>query len=435
MKKVTLLALVVSILMIVGCTPQNAEKKETKSIVLYTFNQNKERADVIQGILDQFSTEHPEINVQMKEISGGDKEELKKLKELHEGNEQADLLWLPPSLGISEAAISKYIQPLDEYSDSLGLSNFYVSTDNLRYNGELYAIPFIYEHYLIYYNKDLFDKYQLKYPSVEWSYDDFANSATKLTNVGNNVVGIENGQLLYYAIGGAYGGGTFKEDNTQLTLGEDGALQGYELLTKLFKEKKIDGRISETLSQGFAVEPNFRNGTAGMMINSSALLTSNFEKVPHFGVVPFPKGPSNQQGVSSLETLAISSKSNYKKESAEVLTYLSTATEARKSIVKSGVSLPTTSDEQVFDTFNNLFSDSSYAEVVRQVLNSNKDTLGIAPNTPGYSNVLIKLTGIFMDPMNGLYSGNLEVKGEFKQKMKQLNESWLLEQQTNWSKK
>ncbi|GAA0137793.1 sugar ABC transporter substrate-binding protein [Paenibacillus sp. YSY-4.3] len=425
-----LLLLLICIVVLAGCNGIGATstKKETNTLKLYTFNQNNERADVIQNVLDQFHSQHPEIKVEMISINE-EEEQLKKLDELYEGNEQVDLLWLPSSIGISEVAISKYVESLEGYADSLSLSDYYVNLDNLRYDGELYALPFIYEHYLVYFNKDMFDQFQLSYPAMGWSYNDFASIAEKLTNSSAGTVGIENGPMLYYTIGGAYSGSTFKEGETQLALDEEAALQGYEMLTNLFKNGKIDGRIGETLSDGFSVNPSFRDGTAGMMINSSALLTSTFEKVPNIGVVSFPRGDQSQQGISTLEPIAVSTKSNFTKEAIEVLKYLSSSTEARELMVRSGVTLPTFSDEKVFTAFENLFADPSFTETVREILNNNKDSLGLAPPTPGYFNVLMKLTAIFMDPGYSLYSGDMEIRGEFQQQIKSINEQWMIEQQ------
>ncbi|MNO39611.1 Multiple sugar-binding protein precursor [compost metagenome] len=430
MRKGSILLLVFCLVMISGCSSGSIlSKKETTELTLYTYNQDPEVAKAVIEVLEQFNKEHPEIKVNLIRNTPNQPSVVGMLKQLAESDKQVDLLWLPSYMGIGEAVAGKYVQSLEPYSDSLKLNDFYVDLENLRYNDELYTVPFLLNNTLIYYNKDLFDKYQIQYPTEDWTYEDLVNMAAGLTSIQDKVVGLQNGGFLYYSVAGAYGGNTLNEDENgvQLAYDEEDALEGVEFLTNAFRNYKIDGRLGDTYSDRAVTAPNFENGTAAMMVNSSSLLNYQYEKVPNYGVAPLPKGPSSQQGVTFIESLAISSKSEHTEEALEVLRYLTTDTAAREQMVRSGVTLPTTSDEKVFDAFEKRFADSGDFETVQAVLNrSNEVTTGLITSAPGLNNVIIKLERLFYEQM---YAGKMKVKGEFEEQIKQINDEWLIEQQ------
>lgn len=51
----------------------------------------------------------------------------------------------------------------------------------IKYNGDIYGILDVITPQVLYYNKDIFDKAGVPYPSDNWTWDDLKNAATKLT--------------------------------------------------------------------------------------------------------------------------------------------------------------------------------------------------------------------------------------------------------------
>jgi len=62
----------------------------------------------------------------------------------------------------------------------------------LSFNGQLFALPFCFSNLGLFYNKDIFDKAGLKYPSTEWKWADLLSAAEKLT------VKQKNGRIQHY---------------------------------------------------------------------------------------------------------------------------------------------------------------------------------------------------------------------------------------------
>lgn len=75
--------------------------------------------------------------------------------------------------------------PLDQYIKSAGLDldqRFGSSVGTIySYKGKVYAVPDRSGAMVTFYNKDLFDKAGLKYPSASWNWQDAENAMTKLS--------------------------------------------------------------------------------------------------------------------------------------------------------------------------------------------------------------------------------------------------------------
>lgn len=79
------------------------------------------------------------------------------------------------------APLSKYIKNADEI-----WGGFLVKEDD----GEFYAVPTKQETYVVFYNKDIFDKAGVPYPQAPWTWDDMIATAEKLTDPANGVYGL-----------------------------------------------------------------------------------------------------------------------------------------------------------------------------------------------------------------------------------------------------
>ena len=76
------------------------------------------------------------------------------------------------------------LEDLTPYKKDLELDTFYPkSVQTLSWEGKVYGVPRDISNLVIYYNKSLFDKKRVSYPKKGWSYEQFLDTAKKLTNV------------------------------------------------------------------------------------------------------------------------------------------------------------------------------------------------------------------------------------------------------------
>lgn len=113
-----------------------------------------------------------------------------------------------PSLGpkyYSDRAEAGYFMALDDLFATKGIDEKAVWGQNLPVSsdGHIYGIPAKQEMYCVFYNKDLFDKAGVAYPNGEWSWEEFEETALKLSDPENGVYGsymnIENPWLIIQA--------------------------------------------------------------------------------------------------------------------------------------------------------------------------------------------------------------------------------------------
>ena len=95
-----------------------------------------------------------------------------------------------------------------------------------RFDGTAYGIPRDFDTIALYYNKDLFDKAGVEYPTADWTWDDLRAAAEKLTvKEGDNTTqwGTPrrmNGQQNWYNLIWQNEGEILNEDQTEALLDE-----------------------------------------------------------------------------------------------------------------------------------------------------------------------------------------------------------------------
>ncbi len=99
-----------------------------------------------------------------------------------------------PSLGPRYYAArveAGFFVPLRELVEATGLNAEEKFGVNLpvEEDGDYYALPSKIEAYCVFYNKDLFDKAGIPYPTGAWTWEDYKNTAIALTDPENGVYG------------------------------------------------------------------------------------------------------------------------------------------------------------------------------------------------------------------------------------------------------
>ena len=67
-------------------------------------------------------------------------------------------------------------------ADGVNLADYNGLTENFSFDGKQYALPARTDFYVMYYNKDIFDAAGVEYPSNDWTWEEFEETAKKLTS-------------------------------------------------------------------------------------------------------------------------------------------------------------------------------------------------------------------------------------------------------------
>jgi ABC-type glycerol-3-phosphate transport system substrate-binding protein len=141
-----------------------------------TFAHQDSDSDYFQALAREFQEDHPNIAVEVQESRTEFTDCFKDLPyDLKQWRERAEILSLDPVM---------------EQDESFDLDAFYPSTvQTFSSQGKIWAVPAGVNVAVLYYNKDLFDSYEVAYPQPGWTWTDFLDTALALRDPDAQVFG------------------------------------------------------------------------------------------------------------------------------------------------------------------------------------------------------------------------------------------------------
>ena len=176
---------------------------------------------------------------------------------------------------------------LDDYiakDDAIDLANYYegiVELYNRDDNGSQYALPKDHDTIALLYNKAIFDKYGVEYPTDDWTWEDVRDAAAKITEAGKAdgvygyAINTSNNQDGWYNIIYDYGGQLITDDHKGTTIGSDEAKAGMEMLRQILEVAAPQTVVAET-----GTDSLFNSGLTAMITQGSWMINT-FYKAEH----------------------------------------------------------------------------------------------------------------------------------------------------------
>ncbi|WP_175773450.1 ABC transporter substrate-binding protein [Paraburkholderia phenazinium] len=233
--------------------------------------------------------------------------------------------------------LANHLVDLRPYSKGAEAQHFPSLIANNTVAGKLVAMPWFTDAGLLYYRKDLLDKYKLKPPTT---WDDLAASAKKIQDAergagnekmwgyvwqGRAYEGLSCNALEWVA---SYNGGTLVDASGKVTIDNPAATKALEMAAGWV------GTITPQAVLNYGEEEArgvFQSGNAVYMRNWpyawSLLQKSDSPVRDKVGVIPLPQGGANGRHAGTLGgwELAVSRYSKNQKLAADLVTYLTSA--------------------------------------------------------------------------------------------------------------
>jgi multiple sugar transport system substrate-binding protein len=133
-------------------------------------------------IAADFTAKYPQYEVQYVDL--GSKDYLMRLDTMVTSGERVDMALAMDSIEYTNRAREGMFLPMDKLVTEDGFNLKDAFGDGLApsyINGKLYGLPYTKGGFYVFYNKDMFDAAGLKYPTDEWTWDDFEKIAKTLT--------------------------------------------------------------------------------------------------------------------------------------------------------------------------------------------------------------------------------------------------------------
>ncbi len=256
-------------------------------------------AKILQGYIDQFHQQNPNITVKPV-FSGAYTDVTTAIQTTIQGGGEPPALAVMLSTDIYDLANAGYIEPLTKYLDAMPNKDAYLNDfipaflSNSKYQNEIWSIPFQRSDVVLYYNKDLFQQNNIQPPT---SWQALALDAQKLTDQSQNRWGILWPSSFTYwlfqplAIGA--GKNIVQEGQPdQVFFDTPESIQGINYYMDL--SRKYNAMPKGVQDNWGQAPTDFASGHAAMVVHTSGSLASILNQAKFkVGVMPVPGQKDN----------------------------------------------------------------------------------------------------------------------------------------------
>lgn len=273
-----LLVLMMAFLMFMTALPlmavaEDVPVNEMEGEITFSFWGLPEEVEIQETITAEFNKVYPNIKVNLDHVSGAGDFNTAILTRISGGN-------APDVFYLGEVSVEIFrdkgvlcdMLPFAE-RDGLDLSDYWDSVlSSVGYNdGHMWAFPKDCTPYMIYYNKDHFGELGLEYPDPDWTFDDFTETAKKLTVRDSNGKATrygywaEHGWCAWFAAAYKNGGRIMNEDNTRL-IADPKTAEALQWYFDLANVHDVTPAPEAQTSMGGSATDAFMSGLTSMMI-------------------------------------------------------------------------------------------------------------------------------------------------------------------------
>ncbi|MBI2941801.1 MAG: sugar ABC transporter substrate-binding protein [Chloroflexi bacterium] len=256
-----------------------------------------------------FATKYPTLKVRY-DVTPGLSEYITKLQAQIAAGDAIDFMLNHESRAQS-LGFRGMLRPLDDFRTA---KPFYVPESELfttplpllSWQGKVYAWPNTFASYGLYYNKTLFDKGKVSYPTDSWTWEDLGEAAQKLTSDTNGDGKPDVWGWVYWTDPGwmpgwyptlrAYGTDHFDKDQTRSLINEPGGVACFQFMQDMWCKRKAvpPPAVLGQLGGDYAM---FKQGIGAMsLIYSGAhadVMKASKDKF-EWGIAHVPQGPAGR---------------------------------------------------------------------------------------------------------------------------------------------
>lgn len=294
---------------------------------------------IIKNLLSDFEKKNPQIKIDFMHIP---QNYFQKLHLLFASDTAPDVIFINNQY-LPLYANANVLEDMSGYDDIFHYNNFFdKAIESMKWNNKIYAVPRDISNLVIFYNKDLFKKYNVPYPKDDWTLKDFLQMAQKFKNP---VWGIsfEEEPLFYLPYLLIFNGWTkddtenyFSEDVLNKADNKNGLIFYSDLRNKYHVAPTKAQIASATMGQLFL------QGKIAMHLSGRWLVPKYREDAKFdWDVVEFPKANTKIQNrvFADASGWAVSKNSKHKKEALKLIEFLSSE-ESSEQFAKSGLIVP-----------------------------------------------------------------------------------------------
>jgi len=136
-----------------------------------------------QPLIDAYEASHPNVKIEYTDLGSTDYMTVLQTQ-LAGGSDDLDIITIKDIPGYTNLVGANLLLPLDDYmtAQNIDPAAYGGLVDELRLNDNVYTLPFRSDFWILYYNKDIFDKAGVAYPTNDMTLAQFDETARAVTS-------------------------------------------------------------------------------------------------------------------------------------------------------------------------------------------------------------------------------------------------------------
>ncbi len=314
LRATAVLAATVGVVALAGCSgSQGATTLDTKAKVqIEVWSGQADAAQkVIDGLAKEFEQAHPNVSINISPGASSTDQLLQKLSAGFAGDRYPDMSYAFGSwAGQLEASGRTLDISADVKKPEVKWDEFTAAARGTAQptGKKVIGFPAVVDNIGLLYNKTLFDKAGLAYPTADWTWDDFRTAAKKLTDEANHIYGYgysvsgsEETTWQYWPHLWQNGGAILNDDSTKAEF----ASQAGDDALSFLRSMAVDDKSVYLDQTDVKFGQLFVNDRIGMITSGPWQLSDLKTGGTKYGVVPLPGTNGDHQTVSGPDIWAL----------------------------------------------------------------------------------------------------------------------------------
>ncbi len=377
--------------------------QKSKTVIKYSSWGSESELAIIKPLLKEFENQNPKIKVEFMHIP---QNYFQKLHLLVASNLTPDVIFINNINGVFYAE-NKILLNLANYlnqATSISQKDFFPKAlSSFNHKESLYAIPRDISNLVVYYNKDIFDKYNIAYPSDNWTMQEFLETAQQLTKALNKGetkttkfgVSFREMPLFWLPYLWSNSGGVLSQDKSSIIIDTPESINSIQFYSDLRNKHHVAPTKSEAGSSTMA--QLFLQEKLAMHISGRWCVPKYRKEIKfNWDIARFPAGKNGSVVDCDSSGWAISAKSKHPQQAWKLIEFLASKNSITQ-FTKNGLIIPARIDVANSEVFLDKNLPPSNSEIFINIIEDSIPT----PATSNYQEILDSLNSALEPVWNG----------------------------------